>query len=158
MDLQCPRCQCPETTIHILRDCPWAKVVWRQSPGLLPMSFFQLPLQEWLRRNTTMDGTSLPHHLPWQVYFPFICWKLWLARNERIFKAHSRSQHSLVFSSVQAATEFHFLAGTTKRTSVRVPQPVRWKAPPYPFYKLNTDGNALNNPGLVGVGEVLRDH
>ena len=22
---QCPRCNTPETTIHILRDCPWAK-------------------------------------------------------------------------------------------------------------------------------------
>ena len=44
VDLRCPRCQYPETTIHILRDCPWAKEVWRQSPGLLPISFFQLPL------------------------------------------------------------------------------------------------------------------
>ena len=62
-------------------------------------------------------GDFLPHHLPWQVYFPITCWKLWLARNERIFKAHSQSQHSLVFSSVQAATKFYFLVGTTKRTS-----------------------------------------
>ena len=158
MDLRCPRCHCPETTIHILRDCPWAKEVWRQSPGLLPMSFFQQPLQEWLRRNTTMEGTLLPHHLPWQVYFPFTCWKLWLARNERIFKAHSRSQHSLVFSSIQVATEFYFLAGTTKRTSVRVPQLVKWQVPLYPFCKLNTDGSALDNPGLAGAGGVLRDH
>ena len=24
--------------------------------------------------------------------------------------------------------------------------------PPYPYHKLNTDGNALGNPGLAGVG------
>ena len=118
MDLRCSRCHCPKTTIHILQDCPWAREVWRQSPDLLPMSFFQLPLQEWLRQNTTMEGTLLHHHLPWQFYFPFTCWKLWLARNERMFKAHSQTQHSLIFSLVQAATEFHFLAGTTKQTSV----------------------------------------
>ena len=106
----------------------------------------------------TMKGTLLPHHLPWQVYLPFTCWKLWLARNERIFKAHSWSQHSLVFSSVQAAIKFHFLTGTTKRTLVRVPQLVRWQAPPYPFCKLNTNGSALDNPGLAGAGGVLRDH
>ena len=105
-----------------------------------------------------MEGTLLPHHLPWQVYFPFTCWKFWLARNERIFKAHSRSQHSLVFTSIQAATEFHFLARTTKRTSVRVPQLVKWQASPYPFCKLNTDGSAVDNPRLAGVGGVLRDH
>ena len=105
-----------------------------------------------------MDGISLPHHLLWWVYFPFTCWKLWLARNERIFKTHSRSQHSLVFSSVQVATEFHFLAGTTKQTSIRVPQLVKWQVPPYPFCKLNTDGNALDNPGLARAGGVLCDH
>ena len=103
-------------------------------------------------------GDFLPHHLPWQVYFPITCWKLWLARNERIFKAHSQSQHSLVFSSVQAATKFYFLVGTTKRTSVRVPQLVKWQVPPYPFCKLNTDGSALDNPGLAGAGRVLCDY
>ena len=29
---------------------------------------------------------------------------------------------------------------------------------PYPYLKLNTDGNALDNPGLAGVGGMLRDH
>ena len=48
VDLRCPRCQYLETTIHILRECAWAKEVWHQSPGLLPLPFFQLPLQEWL--------------------------------------------------------------------------------------------------------------
>ena len=113
-------------TIHILRDYPWAKEVWHQFPGILPMSFFQLPLQDWLRYNATVVRASLPHHPPWQVYFPFTYWKLWLARNERIFKNQSRSQHSLIYSSVQAATEFHFLAGTTKRPSDLVPQLISW--------------------------------
>ena len=30
--------------------------------------------------------------------------------------------------------------------------------PPYPYLKLNTNGSALGNPGLAGVGRVLRDH
>jgi len=40
-----PRCNNLETTIHILRDCLWAKEVWCHSPGVLPLTFFQLPLQ-----------------------------------------------------------------------------------------------------------------
>ena len=95
-----PRCRSPETTLHILRDYPWAKEVWHQSPSILPLSFFHLPLQEWLKTNVTVDRISLPHQPPWQVYFPFTCWKLWLARNERIFKKKSRSQLSLFYSSV----------------------------------------------------------
>ena len=37
-----------------------------------------------------------------------------------------------------------------------VPDPyssaIRWHTPPYPYLKLNTDGSALGNPGLAGVG------
>ena len=44
----CPRCNNLETTIHILRYYPWAKEVWCDSPGVLPLTFFQLPLQSWL--------------------------------------------------------------------------------------------------------------
>ena len=29
---------------------------------------------------------------------------------------------------------------------------------PYPYLKLNINGNALGNPGLAGVGGVLQDH
>ena len=100
VDSHCPYYQSPETTIHILQDCPWAREVWYQSPRILPLSFFRMPLQDWLRYNATLDRTTLPHHHPWQVYFPFTCWKLWLARNEIIFKNQSRSQLNLIYSSV----------------------------------------------------------
>ena len=39
-DNHSPRCHTPETTIHVLWDCPWAKKVWNQSLGILPLSFF----------------------------------------------------------------------------------------------------------------------
>ena len=39
-DNHCPRCHTLEMTIHVLWDCPWAKEVWNQSPGILPLSFF----------------------------------------------------------------------------------------------------------------------
>ena len=29
---------------------------------------------------------------------------------------------------------------------------------PNPFITLNTDGNALGNPGIAGAGGILRDH
>ena len=70
MDTRCPRCHSPETTIHILRDCPWAKEEWHQSPGILPLSFFQLLLQDWLRYNATVVRTSLPHHPLGRSIFP----------------------------------------------------------------------------------------
>ena len=158
VDSLCPRCQSPETTIHILRDCPWVREIWCQSPGILPLSFFGMPLQDWLRYNATLERAILPHLIPWRIFFPFNCWKLWLAHNERIFNHQSRSQHSLLYSSVQVATEFHFLAGAVHQTPSLIPQIIRWHTPLYLFLKLNTDGSALGNPGLAGAGGVLRDH
>ena len=154
-DAHCPRCHNSETTIHILRDCSWAKEVWSQSPGILPLSFFHMPLQDWLRCNATADKVILTHHLPWNVYFPFMCWKLWLAQNERIFKNKSRSQHSLIYASVQAATEFYFLVGTVSRTQVRFLQFIQWHASPNPSITLNTDGSALSNLGVASAGGIL---
>ena len=160
VDSHCPRCNAPETTLHILRDCPWVRVVWAQSPGILPFSFYHMPLMDWLRYNATLDRTILSHKLLWRTYFPFTCWKLWIARNERIFKNQSRTQHNLLYSSVQVATEYHFLAGTISQPPSRIPHLVRWYPPPpqFPYLKLNTDGSALGNPRPAGAGGVLRDH
>ncbi|WMV45629.1 hypothetical protein MTR67_039014 [Solanum verrucosum] len=36
--------------------------------------------------------------------------------------------------------------------------PVQWIKPPENWVKLNTDGSALNNPGSIGAGGVLRNH
>ena len=131
VDSLCPRCQSPETTIHILQDCPWAREIWRQALGILPLSFFALPLQDWLQSNATSKRATLPHLIPSNVFFLFTCCKLWLAHNERIFNHQSITQHSLLYSSVQAATEFHFLAGTVHQTPTRIPQTIRWHPPPH---------------------------
>ena len=96
LDYLCPRCQSPETTLNILKDCPWTREIWCQSPGTLPLTFFGMPLQNWLRYNATLERAILPHLIPWRVFFLFTCWKLWLAHNERIFNHQFRSQHSLL--------------------------------------------------------------
>ena len=123
---QCPRCHSLEMTIHILRDCPWAKEAWIHSPGILPLTFFHMPLQAWLRSNSTGDIVMPPTQLPWCTYFPYLCWKLWLTRNDRIFNNKSRSQQGLIHSSVNAATEYHFLAGPVHHSRVTISQVIRW--------------------------------
>ncbi|KAF9622098.1 hypothetical protein IFM89_029382 [Coptis chinensis] len=35
---------------------------------------------------------------------------------------------------------------------------VTWKKPPVGFFKLNSDGSSLNNPGRCGGGGIIRDH
>ena len=89
---QYPRCNTPKTTIHILRDWPWAKMVWCHSPGVLPLSFFSPTISNLALYHTLI----LCHQLPWKIYFPFLYWHLWLVRNERIFNNQSCSQYRLV--------------------------------------------------------------
>jgi len=121
MDTHYPRCHTPETTIHILHDYPWAKEIWQQSPGILPLTFFRMSLQDWLRYNAMTTVVILPHQIPWHLYFPFTCWNIWLARNGQIFRDQSRSQHSIIYSFVQATTEFYYLASTARQTQVKIP-------------------------------------
>ena len=156
-DGQCPRCHSLEMTIHILRDCPWAKEAWIHSPGLLPLAFFHMPSQAWLRSNAIGDAVMSPTQLPWWIYFPFLCWNLWLARNYCIFNNQSRSQQGIVHSSINAATEYYFLAGPVHHSRVKIPQFIRWQFPPNPFIKLNTDGSAIGNSGLAGARGLLRN-
>lgn len=153
-----PRYNTPETTILILRDCPYAKGVLYQSLGILPLSFFQTHLQSWLQTNATSDRVILHQQLPWNVYFPFLCWHLWLARNKCIFKNQSRSQHRLVHKTVQATIEFFFyLACPVKIVKNSISQIIKWITPIEPFIKLNTDGSSSDNLGMAEAGGLLRD-
>jgi len=154
---RCPRCNNPETTVHILRDCPWAKEVGCHSLGVLPLTFFQLPLQSWLQTNATGDAVILNLQLPWKIYFSFICWPLWLARNERIFHNQLSSQNRLIYKMVQATIEFFYLVGLDKPVQRKVSQTVKWTVPAEPFIKLNTNGSSIGNPGMAGAGSLLRD-
>ena len=39
-----------------------------------------------------------------------------------------------------------------------VPTPIKWSPPPLGWFKLNTDGSFLGNPGLAGGGDVIQNH
>ena len=146
----CLRCNNLETTIHILRDCPWAKRIWYHSLGILPLSFFHLSLQNWLHTNATSDFLIFHYQLPWKSYFPFLCWNLWLARNEQ-----SCFQNLIIHRVVQFTTEFFFLVCPAKNIKLKIPRIIKWNAPPEPFIKLNIDGSSLGNLGLAGASRLL---
>lgn len=49
-------------------------------------------------------------------------------------------------------------AGGVRSVARRYPINVKWSKPMLRWHKLNTDGSALGNPGLVGGGGIIRDH
>jgi hypothetical protein len=99
---RCPLCcQAEETTNHLLLSCPFASEVWHLALGLgaltpsLPQDI-QLLLSNWQALcpfRTTNQG-----HLTatWKALPKFILWKIWLERNNRIFREEKRTPAQVV--------------------------------------------------------------
>ncbi|CAN1788134.1 Putative ribonuclease H protein At1g65750 [Linum perenne] len=77
-DASCGLCHCQEeSTIHILRECTVAVEVWKQ------LKDFNLEGVDWrLDLRTWISSYLNSKH---GVLFGMTCWKLWKARNSRIF-------------------------------------------------------------------------
>ncbi|KAK4395867.1 putative ribonuclease H protein [Sesamum angolense] len=43
------------------------------------------------------------------------------------------------------------------KTVPRAPSIVHWRAPSPSWFKLNTNGSSLGNPGLAGAADIIRD-
>jgi ribonuclease HI len=114
-----------------------------------------------------------------------IIWEIWKERNRRIFRNESRPEGklketiiSLIRETVQSRNcqtgraqltdqdsqileDFHLKDGHNRSQVRRLPQlPVgerNWKPPPAGSLKLNFDGASKGNPGMTGMGGVIRD-
>lgn len=53
--------------------------------------------------------------------------------------------------------EFAFLGINEKSVASRNTIQVKWTKPPSNWYKVNSDGSSLGNPGLAGGGGLIRD-
>lgn len=106
-----------------------------------------------------MDHASLyPPHKPYLVgcSFPFILWKLWLARNRVLFHNDTWLESSILSTAYKKAIEFTTVNTSTTYPVNRVECFIRWDCPPLHYIKLNVDG-ASNRDGFAGMGGVFRD-
>ena len=63
-----------------------------------------------------------------------------------------------VKSIISYASEFFHLIGSYSKVKNVVSIPIKWVAPPLGWFKLNTDGSSLGNPGLARGGGIIRNH
>ena len=82
---ECLWCLNLESTLHIIRDYPWAKEFWIALLGQQEISFFHKLLLEWLHKNLTNIPPSFFQMMPGKFLFAYGIWQLWLSRNNRIF-------------------------------------------------------------------------
>ncbi|KAK9042856.1 hypothetical protein V6N11_071211 [Hibiscus sabdariffa] len=81
-----------ESTLHVLRDCKFARDVWLYfSPSLYSPTFFTESLQAWLLSNINCHDPVSDYSIPWSTIFVSILWQLWKARNEHVFNSIPQS-------------------------------------------------------------------
>ena len=158
LDPLCPRCKKePETIIHMLRDCTESKEIWeRLGISVENGSFFSSDLHTWLTTNAAKNQVIWHNQPPWKIVFMHAIWLLWKQRNKFIFQS-TNFNPNLTVHIVSQASEFHWYATDWKAVNRFIMKDVRWERPRRGWWKLNTDGSSLGNPGLAGGGGILRD-
>ncbi|CAN1786346.1 Putative ribonuclease H protein At1g65750 [Linum perenne] len=145
----------PEDTLHVLRDCPFAKSIWQ---ALIPandlQTFFTGTFLDWfVREISSSDRGQL---------VGITAWLIWKARNESIFDNVSVTSDQLrlrVLSWITGVREtmrahsqnLSELGGRQSETLVS------WNPPPDDWISINTDGSVTQTNNKVAVGGVIRN-
>ena len=91
---RCPLCTCAEETVdHLLLFCDFTKDVWKAMlwpiAVILPGYFTEL-FSCWISLSPFSLSKKFLLKTIWMWIPKFLCWKIWLERNNRVFKETSR--------------------------------------------------------------------
>ncbi|KAF7838660.1 reverse transcriptase [Senna tora] len=156
----CPICnQGNETQLHILRDCPYARRMWGNLNlhDLYGLANGLLSCVDWIYSNAS-DFSEFYHNISRNTIFVFGLWELWLNRNKVIFQGTNSLPASSGRKTFVKAAEFAHLAKDLREKNERHKYWVKWVAPMDGWFKLNTDGSCLGNPGSMAAAGIIRDH
>jgi hypothetical protein len=123
-------CNALETMDHLFVDCPFTQEVWNISlHGLNVTAPTQITVvtlfSSWKARYPHAVQSKSIWNRIWQAIPKFLCWKIWLARNDQIF---NNSLHS---PSMVAAKEKYLLLETMAHHSFKnenslLPEEKKW--------------------------------
>ncbi|CAL1400519.1 unnamed protein product [Linum trigynum] len=163
-DGKCSLCnEVEETNLHCLRDCRIARTVWnRLIPSNRRPTFFIDDYDEWLRSNIRDDSEGAWTG-DWGSFFSLVAWYLWKPRNEHIFQGKVMTTSTLFnYISIKGNEWAKTWTAASLQLDVtqkphRAEELIGWKPPRAGWIKLNTDGAAQGNHGLISAGGALRD-
>lgn len=150
-----------ESTLHILRNCPAARSVWRKigKQAGLP-SFFQGELKAWIMSNLKFIDDS--ENESWSILFCTALWWIWRWRNCYVFwRSNDIPVDVGGFLKVRVEETKRSLLNLEDCHSTaphrRIERYISWQAPPFGWYAMNTDGAAKGCPGPAGGGAIIRN-
>ncbi|CAI0547219.1 unnamed protein product, partial [Linum tenue] len=145
-----------ETTIHIIRDCPFARATWADMLGAEPDSLFLEPdIKRWSHfylsgRSQIIDSTL----------FAGVSWLLWKNRNGLVFRSELKTHTHIQVQAKQLREQL--LKAFEKEMKVfgdgglRVRRDVGWQPPAPNWVCVNTDGSVNSFPGSTACGGIVR--
>ncbi|KAF2306076.1 hypothetical protein GH714_011197 [Hevea brasiliensis] len=159
----CQLCSyCDETTLHVLRDCPFTALVWNRVFQLSGKNYSapdSLVIRDWIFPNL-VDDTAVLDGVYWCSIFGLTCWALWKRRNFFVFRAKEQSAEEVV-QHIFAWTKNHFIA--VNSTAVAPSRPARsftqvsWVSPRPSWITINTDGAYKSASCSASAGGLLQD-
>jgi len=118
-DPVCCRCGELETSSHALFNCMFVQRVWRLAPleGIdLFLVFTDVKLGlSWLKKKKTLPSVGLGYC----ALYPWICWTLWITRNQKVFSNILFSELETINKAIQDAKEWQFAQEPNSRFQVR---------------------------------------
>ncbi|XP_052112461.1 uncharacterized protein LOC127744218 [Arachis duranensis] len=154
-DDSCPRCRChEESTIHVLRDCFYAKSIWRKLfPPIGINSFFNTDLNEWLLQNLKSNNK-------WSCLFGVAVSTMWYLRNKLVFNGESVLVTTAVNQIRARSEEFGRVVQTNltlRNNHNSGASNIRWSRPEKGYIKVNVDGSWFSHKNNAACGGVFRD-
>ena len=118
---------------------------------------FNLPLGQWLEINCQKDINFNFMGIPWKILFDMGVWRLWLHKNNFIFKT-GKVEHLSFKRCIKDSAEYYSIGINAKLQKTKAIIPVGWTRLLEGWAKLNSDGSALGNPRRAREGGVFQNH
>lgn len=117
----------PESTIHVLKGCPWASGIWLLCPLALHSQQMQaLNFSDWVKEmGKCLDEEQLE-------LMRGVAWALWSYRNLLLFQGEQSNQLLRIVVEGEAKNGAN----------------TYWQAPPHGVYKIKTDAAIFNQQGI----------
>ncbi|XP_059639019.1 uncharacterized protein LOC132281320 [Cornus florida] len=159
----CPVCGIEEKSlIHLLFRCHVSLAAWRISP--LRLDFSSIPCISWPQIWKILSSLWRlhPDGDSFKSFFTFLCWQLWLNRNNWHFNRKRGNPKSVVDCALFSFNEFWEAKSQdgcmTFPHFSSPPHPSHWLPPTLGRLKLNVDAAIPNHINGMGSGFILRNH
>ena len=148
-DKSCPLCGSSEEDLsHLFSQCSIASAVW-SIPNHIPKPSSFASLDCWISAIFNSNNLRTIEDCI------LLCWKIWKARNDAVFRGSTPSAMSIVAAAAIGAA---FRAANPKNSHAKPPNTeiIKWIPPVPNWLKLNFDGAASELSAAAGF--VIRNH